>query len=73
MIGPGSDKKVKVPVGTVQLLNFFSENSLSGDTFLEDQLTDQFMYFNFSYLVIFRADQSKKHPVPGVNKKPFAW
>ena len=31
-------------------------------TLLEEQLADQFRYFNFSsYLVIFRADQSKKN------------
>ena len=33
-------------------------------TFREEQLADQFRYFNFSsYLVIFRPDQSKKDPV----------
>ena len=36
---------------------------LSLRTFWEEQLADQFRYFNFSlYLVIFRADQLKKPP-----------
>ena len=32
--------------------------------FWEEQLAEQFWYFNFSlYLVVFWAEQSKKHPV----------
>ena len=38
--------------------------------FWEEQLAEQFWYFNFSlYLVVFWAEQSKKHPVYLKNKK----
>ena len=63
-------KKVKVPE-LVLLYSRTSSNTLfflvkiywglTLRTFWEEQLTDQFRYFNFSsYLVIFRAAQSKK-------------
>ena len=66
-------KKVKVPE-LVLLYSRTSSNTLiflvkiywglTLRTFREEQLADQFRYFNFSsYLVIFRADQSKNHPV----------
>ena len=54
-------KKVKAP----ELVLLFSEYLLRVDTwnFSEGTVSDQFRYFNFSsYLVIFRADQSKKTP-----------
>ena len=65
-------KKVKVPE-LVLLYSRTSSNTLiflvkiywglTLRTFREEQLADQFRYFNFSsYLVIFRADQSKQPP-----------
>ena len=65
-------KKVKVPE-LVLLYSRTSSNTLifivkiywvlTLRTFQEEQFADQFRYFNFSsYLVFFRADQSKKPP-----------
>ena len=66
-------KKVKVPE-LVLLYSRTSSNTLfflvkiywglTLRTFWEEQLVDQCRYFNFSlYLVIFRAEQKKNHPV----------
>ena len=66
-------KKVKVPElvllhsrNSSNTFSIFSMNvywELTLRTFWEEQLADQFRHFNFSsYLVIFRADQSKKAP-----------
>ena len=57
-------------VGTFQILKVFSEKLLKLlRTFQEEQLAEQFGYFNFSlYLVISKAEQIYWLPQPSIKR-----